>query len=381
MPVTYIPSAQNQTPDQFDPRGLAQIALAIHQTKFAEAEKEKSDAMDTLKMVTENPDLLTMMDPNDLKKKFETATGGKMASPEQVASMQKMIQSGAPPVTPPAPPAAPVPSNQLEQLGATMQGNKAGAQSATPPSAGAAAKAPGGGVTPGGIVTPGTGQLQQLQEGAMSSFTKQVGALAPLYLGAASQKQQQYLIAQKQQEIHKLYEEANGGGPGAVRAFGMLQQMNGKTTTADEMRAILSGSNDPAVAKQAMDYALGNETGADLAKRQSSTLTTILGNKEFMQKLKDPTDAPRIAQSIVDGHGIPSDVMKRPLTLDEIKDTNTYQKQLIDQGFAPEDARRAAEANAQGIPYTLSLPTAMHGLTIPQQEAQAKATTAAGMYM
>jgi hypothetical protein len=130
-----------------------------------------------------------------------------------------------------------------------------------------------------------------------------------------------------------------------------------------------------------MDYALGNETGADLAKRTADTLKTVLGSTIIMGKLKDPTDAPRFVDSIVSGHGVPTDMMKRPFSLDEIKEINESQGELIKLGFAPEDARKAAEARALGVPYTLALPPAMQGLTIPQQETQAKTTTAQGAYM
>jgi hypothetical protein len=379
MPVTYIPSAPNQTP-QVDPQGLVQLALAVHQSKLAEDQQKKAEAVSRISTLTQNPDLMTMMDPKSIEKDLATA-GFKLADADQVAAMTKMIQGGGAPVAPTPPAATPVPSNQLEQLGATMQGSKAGAQSATPPSKEAAAKSPGGGVTPGGIVTPGTGELQQLQGTAMENYTKQVGSLAPMYMGAATQKQQEYLKARKQLELHNLFQEANGGGPGAVRAYGMLMAEAGHNVTDADMRAMLTGSNDPQVAKEAMDFALGNETGAGAATRKADTLKTLLGNSQFMGKLKDPTDAPRVAQSIVDGHGVPSDVMKRPFSLDEIKDINTAQSELVKQGFNPGDARRAAEAQAIGVPYTLSLPPAMHGLTIPQQEAGAKVTTAAGMYM
>jgi hypothetical protein len=381
MPVSYIPTGSGQVDQGPDPRGLVQLALAVHQSKLAEEDQKKQEAMSRIKMLIENPDLMSMMDPNSIQKDIKMS-GFDLAKPEQVAAVMKMFQGGGVPEIPTTPtPSAKVPVNQVEQLGATIQGNAAGAQSATPPSKEAARRAPGGGVTPGGIVTPGTGQLQQLEQGAIDSFTKQFGALAPLYGGAALQKQQQFMTAQKQQEIHQLYLEASGGGPGAVRAFATLNMLNGKTTTADEMRAIWSASDNPAVRKESIDYMLGNETGSDLAKRTSDGLKTILGSPSIMGKLKDPTDAVRLNDSVISGHGVPSDIMKRPFTLDEVKDINVYQKQLVDQGFPPDDARKAAEAQAIGISYALTMPASMHGLTIPQQEAAAKTTTAAGAYM
>lgn len=382
MPVTYIPGSPNQTPDQIDPRGLVQLAVAVHQQKQADAQQKRQNALELIKMVSENPDLATMVDHKKIEGAFKDA-GMDLASADQVKAMQNLITSGGgasagAPAAPP--PAVPVPGNQLEQLGNTMQGSKAGAQSATPPSDKAAAKAPGGGVTPGGIVTPGTGQLQELQAGALDSFSKQVGSLAPLYMGAASQKQQQFLIGQKQQEIHHLFEDAQSGSPTSVRSFGILNMMNGHNTTAADITAMLTGNNDPVVAKQAMDYSLGNETGGDKAKRLTDTVKTLSASTDFMGKLKDPTDLPRIAQSIVDGHGVPMDLLKRPFSLNEIKDMNGYEKQLIDQGFDPVTAHNSAEAQSLGVPYTMSLPPAMQGLTIQQQEAQAKGVTAEGAY-
>src|SRR5712671_943959 len=139
MPISYIPSAQNQA-EGVDSRGLVQLAMAVHQSKLAEEEQKKGEATSRIKMLTENPDLMSMMDPKAIEKDFKTA-GFQLASADQVQAMTKMIQGGGGVEMAPAPSATPVPSNQLEQLGATMQGNKAGAQSATPPSKGASAKA------------------------------------------------------------------------------------------------------------------------------------------------------------------------------------------------------------------------------------------------
>lgn len=379
MPVSYIPSGQNTLQEaNIDPGQLVQLALAVKQSKLAEKNQQYSQSLDALKMLTENPQLMETTDPKMLEKHLKNV-GLDPASADQSAALQKLIEGGG---APPAPaPSAPVPGNQLEQLGATMQGSKAGAQSATPPSSNAANKAPGGGVTPGGIVTPGTGQLQQLQGQGMKNFTDKVGSLAPIYMGAAAQQQRQFMIAKEQQRLGALHDEVAGGGPGAVAAQAQLYAAAGQHITEADMTALLTNNKDPKVAAEAMNYALHNESGEKQAARYSDTLKTLGSDSSFMGKLKDPTDLPRIVDSIVQGHGMPSDVLKRPMSLNEIKDANAFQKQLVDQGFDPTSASTAADLRAQGIPYTMSLPSAMHGMTIPQQEAGAKVETGRGMLL
>jgi hypothetical protein len=367
---TFLGPGNIQEQQPVDGQGLVQLMMAVHQQKQAKTEQEKADAMARIKTLSENPDMMGMVDPAAIEKDFKTS-GMPLASPEQMKAMTNLIQGGGAASAP----SAPVPSNQLEQLGKTMQGSKSGAQSGAPASDSAASKAPGGGVTPGGIVTPGTGALQNLHQTALDMYTKQVGSLAPMYMGASAQKQQQFMVGQKQQELHDLFETANGGGPGALAATAQLMNAAGKNITEPDMVAVLSGSKDPQVAKDAMTFALHNESNKDKATRLDSTLKTLGSTPEFMQSLKDPTDLPRIVDSVVQGHGIPSDVLKNGLTLDQLKEERTYEDQLGKTGLDPTTAHKAARARALGVPYTMSLPTAMHGVTLQQQEGTAKTRT------
>lgn len=368
MPVSFVGPGSDQVQQaSIDPTQLVQLAAAIHGQKTAEAQQQKENALQTIKLATENPDLLAMMDPNDLKKKFEQGLGVKLASPDQVNANLQQQGVGS---------SAPVSGNNIEQLGKTVGGSSSGAQAASPASDKSGAKSPGGGVTPGGIVTPGTGALEKLRDGAVDNFTKQIGALAPVYMGAGSQRQQQFMVAKKQQEIIQDYETAQSGGPGAVAATGRLYLASGKEFNAADGTAVLEGSKDPTVWKQAQDFFLHNESGEHRAERADTTLKTLSSDKDFMGQLKSPGDLPRVVDSIVQGHGVPSGVLRDGFSLSQLGEIRDYSKQLVDQGFDPTTANNSAEAKMLGVPYTASLPTAMHGLTIPQQEASAKTATA-----
>jgi hypothetical protein len=372
-----VPSPQNQTPDTFndmDARGLLQIGLAVQQQKFAQSESEKQDSREALKMLSENPDLMATVDPKVVEKHLKNV-GLNPASADQVGAMQKLINGQIPTPQSAAPPSTPVPVNNVEQIGKSMQPS-GGAQAANPPSSSAGNKAPGGGVTPGGIVTPGTGQLQQLEQTGNQAFQKQVGALAPLYQGAAAQRQQQFMIAQKQNELHHLFEVANSGGPGAVAAQGALYAAAGKEFTETDANAIMTNSEDPAVRADAWTFFRHNESGAALAQRTDSSLKTLSGNTDFMGQLKDPTTVGLANEYVVRGLPVPSDLLRNGFTISQLASQTVYEKQLLDAGVPLQEAHAGAVNHSLGVPYSLSMTKALGGHTVQQLDALSRKTVA-----
>lgn len=381
MPSSPAPNPLQ--PEQVSPTSLMQLALAVKQMKLQESTQQRQEASGRLDMLLKNPQMLMMMDPKMIERDFG-ALGYKLASPETMHATSQMNDGQGPAGGPTAaapPQSTPVPTSQIAKLGAATQGSSAGAQSATPPSPEAARRAPGGGVSSGGIVTPGTGELDQMKKQAEDTFSQKYGALAPLYQGAQQQYRADQIKQQHQMEVDQVFSDAAQGDP---RAMGRAMMLSGHPVTDADLRAmIFSSSNavDDKTRTHALDFALGNETPAAKVTRYSDTLKTLMGSSDFMTSLPDPGEAPRVAQSIVDGHGMPDNVrMNMPLS--KIVESNKYFMDLMNVGgLSAHDAARSADTRAYGVPYTLSLPDAAQGLTIPQERVGAEKTAAEGGYM
>ena len=378
MGVTMLPG-----PPQFgqgggaDTSGIVQLALAIKQYKNQQTQQKKADAQQKVAMLTQNPQLLMMTDPKDLEKALKegygiNVTDQNLPQPGQGGGAPGGVSSI--PMTPGLGNATP---NSLAAVGNAVQGNKAGAQAGAPVSPTAANAAPGGGVN-----QTGTPQLvEQLAAKAQQDFTTKFGAVAPLYASAMSQIEQEQLKAKTINEIEGLKQNAASGD---FRSMGRLYMLAGKDVTDADMRAMIASSNmDPKVVSQAMDFALGNETDADKAKRFDSTLKTLSSSPDFMGRLQNPTDITEIARSIVYGGKLPEGVgALRLQSLDELGKEADYEKYLTTEIGLPYDmAHTVARARSLGIDTNLSLPKGFQTLAqrkvgVTETEAGAAVTSA-----
>lgn len=362
MGVTMLPGAP-QYGQGGGQENLVQLAMAIKSFKMKEKETKKADAQQKLSLLMQNPQLLLMTDPKDLEKSFKDAYDIKFNA-EVPANPQDAAQVAAPKA--PAPAANNVPQstprgldpNSIASLANVTQGNKSGAASGSPASPGAANKAPGAGVNPS-LMSPQ--DLQHMAGQAQQNFNQKFGAVAPLYAGAMSQLEQENLKAQTISEIEHLKQQA---GKGDLRSMGRLFLLSGKQLTDADMRGMIISSNmDPKVISQAMDFALGNETDADKAKRFDSTLKTLSQNPDFMGKLQNPTDITAFARSVVYGGQLPEGITLKPHTLTELNAEAEYEKHLITEVGLPYDmAHLIARSRTEGIDTPLSLPGGLHTL-------------------
>jgi len=369
MGVTMLPG-----PPQFgqgggaDTSGIVQLALAIKQYKNQQTQQKKADAQQKVAMLTQNPQLLMMTDPKDLEKALKegygiNVTDQNLPQPGQGGGAPGGVSSI--PMTPGLGNATP---NSLAAVGNAVQGNKAGAQAGAPVSPTAANAAPGGGVN-----QTGTPQLvEQLAAKAQQDFTTKFGAVAPLYASAMSQIEQEQLKAKTINEIEGLKQQATSGD---FRSMGRLYMLAGKDVTDADMRAMIASSNmDPKVVSQAMDFALGNETDADKAKRFDSTLKTLSSSPDFMGRLQTPTDITEIARSIVYGGKLPEGVgALRLQSLDELGKEADYEKYLTTEVGLPYDvAHTVARGRSLGLSPSESLPTSFQGMLSRPTLAQRK---------
>jgi hypothetical protein len=308
-----------------------------------------------------NPLMLSMTDPKDLEKKFKEGydikfTGDQPANPQDATQV-------APPAAPPSPgtgdkPAANVNPNQLASVANATQGNKAGAAAGAPPSVGAANKAPGAGVNPS-LMSPQ--DLEHMAGQAHQKFNQRFGAVAPLYAGALSQIEMERVKSQTIAEIEHVKQMA---AKGDMQSMGRMFLLSGKQLTDADMRGMIISSNmDPKFISQAMDFALGNETDADRAKRFDSTLKTLSQNPDFMGKLQNPTDITAFARSVVYGGKLPEGIALKPHTLTELNAEADYEKHLITEVGLPYDmAHLIGRSRTEGVDIPLSLPGGLHTL-------------------
>jgi len=365
--ATYLPGAPQYGQGGGNQENLVQLAMAIKSFKMQEKEHKKADAQQKLSLLMSNPQLLLMTDPKDLEKSFKDAYDIKF-NDKTPANPQDATQV-APPTGGPARGGATgggVDPNAIASLANKTQGNKAGAAAGSPPSAGAANKAPGAGVNPS-LMSPQ--DLQHMAGQAQQNFTQKFGAVAPLYAGAMSQLDQERLKAQTIGEIEDLKQRA---GRGDLQAMGRLMLLSGKQLTDADIRGMIVSSNmDPKVVSQALDFALGNETEGDKAKRFDSVLKTLTSTPSFMEKLKEPTDITAIARSVVYAGKLPEGVQTKPLTLTELNAEADYEKHLITEVGLPYDiSHTIARGRSFGTDITAVLPQGFQ--TIAQQGAGAK---------
>lgn len=358
MGVTYLPGAP-QYGQGGGQENLVQLAMAIKSFKMQEKQQKKQDAQAKLEILMKNPQMLLMTDPKDLEKSFKDAYDIKFNA--EVPPNPQDATQVAPPKTSDATgdkPAANVNPNQLASLASATQGNKSGAAAGAPASPGAANKAPGAGVNPS-LMSPQ--DLQHMAGQAHQNFTQKFGAVAPLYAGAMTQLDQENLKAQTIAEIEYLKQDA---GKGNLQSMGRLFLLSGKQLTDADMRGMIISSNmDPKVISQAMDFALGNETDADKAKRFDSTLKTLSGNPDFMGKLQNPTDITAFARSVVYGGKLPEGIAVKPHTLTELNAEADYEKYLINDVGLPYDiAHLIGRSRTEGVDAPLSLPGGLHTL-------------------
>lgn len=373
MGVTYLPGApqygQGGGSPQIDAMGISRLALAVKQFKMEKEQTERNNALQTLGLLTQNPGLLVATDPKEVEK-LMGKIGIKLGGSEGGSLNPNPEQDGIPPLPTTLKP------NQIAALGALTQGNKAGTQAATPPSKSAAAKAPGEGVTPTGNAQ----MVEHFSSQAVSAFNQKFGALAPLYASGMNQLEQEQIKAHTMNEIEQLKQAAAEGNPAAM---GRLMMLAGKNVTDSDMRAMLFSAEgvDPKVMSQAMDFALGNETEAAKAQRFDSTLKTIMSTKSVMDKLQNPLDAGKIARSLVYSGSLPSDIQTKPLSVDELTNEATYEKQLTeDYGMPYSLSHTIARARSLGLDVSQALPKPILGMlsgpTLAERGVHAKEVTA-----
>lgn len=352
MGSIYNPPQYGQQGGQ-DAGNLIQLALAVKSFKMQEKEQKRQQAAGRVDMLMKNPQLLLMQDPKEMEKDLNTLgikiTDQPPADPntaKQTTSPQP--QGGGGKVDP----------NQMSSLANITQGNKSGAQAASPASPGAANKAPGGGET-GGIMSPQL--VEQMSAKANERMRQNYGALAPIYMGAQTQLDAQRHQAQLSSEIDTLKEGAIGGD---IRAMARLSSLAGHTVTDGDIRGwVVASGHSPEAVQQAMDVALHNETGDSRATRFQGMTKDLMANPQIMDRLSNPLDVYKITSSLVYGGSIPEGVTMKPFTLDELKAEADYEKTLMtEQGLPYEFSHLVARGRSLGIPPTMSLPPGMQGL-------------------
>ena len=133
--------------------------------------------------------------------------------------------------------------------------------------------------------------------------------------------------------------------------------------------------------QQALDVSLGNESGAEKAKRFSSMTKDLLGNTQIMDKLQNPQDAYKIASSIVYSGTWPEGVQMKNKTLADLKAEADYEHQMAeDYGTPYEFNHFLAQGHANALAPSLMLPKGMLGLlskeTISSRKVGAQEKTA-----
>jgi hypothetical protein len=367
MGVTYLPGAPQLGQSGNDPQGLVQLAMAVKSFKMQEAQQKRQQAQEKAQLLMSNPSLLVMTDPKDVEKAlkegygltFNEKTPSDPAKATQVPTDQGGAGGGG---TAPAN----VDPNKLAQLGASTGKTGQGAGGGGSPSTGAQP-----GLTSPGVVEHLTSQANQVQ-------MDKLGKLAPLYLGAVDAMTMEHMRAQTVTEIEGLRQRAVKGD---FQALGRLMTLSGKQISDADMRGMIASSNmDPKVVQQALDFALGNETDGEKAKRFDSTLKTLMGNQEFMGRLVNPGDATAYARSVVYSGQIPEGIQMKPHSIQELTQEAGYEKQLTDEGLDLSFAHTIARMRTDGINYTMGLPPGFHSITerkVGAQEGQAEAAKTA----
>jgi len=354
MGVTLLPGAPQFGQGGGNNQNLVQLAMAVKSFKMQEKQQKKAEAASRVDMLMKNPQLLLMQDPKEMEKDLKEL--GIKVTDQQPTNPQDAAKTA-----PTAEGTAKVDPNQMATLASVTQGNKSGAQSASPASPGAANKAPGGGET-GGIMSPQL--VEQMGAKANQRLQENYGALAPIYQGARSQVESSQHQAQLQMEIDTLKRAAIGGD---IRAMARLSSLAGHQVTDSDMRnmVVAAGASDKAV-QQALDVALHNETGDSKASRFQAMSKDMLGNPQIMERLDNPLDVYKITNSIVFGGSLPEGVSMKPFTLEELKQEADYEKMVMqDQGLPYEFAHLVARGQQMKVSPSLLLPPGMQGLLNP----------------
>src|SRR5712664_2407135 len=136
----YVPPQYGQGGD--NSQNLVQLAMAVKSFKMQEKEQKRQQAAERVSMLMKNPQLLLMQDPKEMEKDLK-ALGIKVT--DQPAADPAAAKQTTTPKGDQGSSSAKVDPNQISALANATQGNKSGAQAASPASPGAANKAPGGG--------------------------------------------------------------------------------------------------------------------------------------------------------------------------------------------------------------------------------------------
>lgn len=369
MGVSYIPGPPQygQGGGGTDPQGIVQLAMAVKSFKMQEAQQKKKDAQDKVGLLMANPQLLLMTDPKDLEKDFKNAYGMKFTS-KPPADPRQATQVPTNSSTPPTGDKPTGGTANLQALAGATGGPTGGAQSANQPKSKDAPA--GGGVTPGSPMN-----VEQMAAQAHQAQTSRIDTMAPLYMGAVDQLTMEGMKTQTITEIEGLKQRA---AKGDFQAIGRLMMLSGKQVTDADMRAMLATSNmDPKIVNQALDFALGNETDGDKAKRFDSTLKTVMGNPEFMGRLMNPGDAANYVRSVVYGGTLPEGIQMKPHSITELNAEAAYEKQLTDQGIEADFAHTISRMRTDGISYTMGLPAGFHSILDRETGAKEKQASAA----
>jgi hypothetical protein len=360
------PGGDSSTPGQ-----LGQLALAVKSAKMQEAQTNRQNAQESVKMIMGSPILTMMTDPKQLEKLLFDGYGLKFNSAPPANPAQAAAGAGPAGASDPGPNIGAPDSNTMKMLAAGMQGNKSGAQAGSPASPNAAGKAPGGGVSP----TIGPGVVDQLHGQAKAALDHTYDRLAPIYAGAMDQAQLDSVKRNYELMLEEKKTQALGGD---YYAMGQIAAASGQHVTADDMRSQLSVATNltPEITNKALSFALGNESSADQAKRYGDMVTTLIGNKTFMDRVKDPADVTEYARELVYTGKAPHIEMK-PHSLDELTRMSEREKFLVnDVGLPYDTAHTYAQSEIDGLSPTLSMPTGFQTIAQRTMTGKEQATAA-----
>lgn len=345
--VTTIPASVMQRPSGSqgaDFSGLLQLAMAAKQMKMQEEDRKKSQASQTLEAGIKMIQQGVQIDPKVIGKAMKTLGLGDIAEVQPAPPA-----ASAPPTSGNVPGGSlPLPTNvkDLTALSAAM-GNKAGAQSATPPSKQAQERAPGGGVS-NDFMTP------EMSSSLADQARQRFGSLAPLYLGALSQQQIAAMQAKHEQmvqEIQSKVDDSIASGKPDARLMGQLFLMSGKTLNDSETKNIYAMLGSPEQQSQFLDFLQGSTSATELAKNSTDILKSLM---------TDYPDAPvedlrKASIAAASGNEIPLDVQNKLSSVQSIaKSTDAFYK--LATNFPLDVARRASIAVGAGIPIAQAVP-------------------------
>jgi hypothetical protein len=383
----YVPGGQASSPDQIDFVGLAQAMLQMKREKKSQEQQEAVNRLNTVQgMIKQglqpSPEMLQQMQKDfkilDIDPKVLTANA-QSVQPVQPQQQEAQQQPTNAPVAQPMPQ---VNSQAVSAVGNATQGNKAGAQAATPPSDSAAKKAPGGGVNTSGAMTPGGGQFEKAFNQASEGGTQPAMQSDPYAAVRSPQAMQQsynnamemwqgmaatgFQKNQAEGMMADLQRRAMGGDDEALGRFLQLSGMNIPTDMMMFLRA------NPQQKAAMLSFAAGQETPAQAILRESNT------RQMLMQQYGGVLDIPQIEEvtkSIMAGQGIPPGIAQKISTIQSrFKEAEFFYK--FAQILPVKYAAAAAQAAAHGLNANLVLPSGMQSLSemtlkIEQQKANA----------